>query len=397
MVMSSDLPLEPPRSRVLIADDDPVSQTLFSAVLDTGTYEVLSAKDGLDALQQSENVRPDVILLDVMMPKMDGLEVCRCLKSNPATAAIPVLMITALTDRNERIAGIAAGANDYLTKPVDIDDLRLRVRNAVQAKRMMDRLEAELTRIRHLEALRDNLTGMIVHDMRSPLTAILGSLELMHEMSDNQESEMTEILQMGLLSTRELIAMCNSLLDVSRLEAGKMPVQRECCDLDSITEKAVRAAQNQPDAHEITFVVEGLSGLVVDADEGLLRRILTNLLSNALRYTAPGGRITVGIAKTDAAGVRIEVRDTGSGIPPEHQGRIFDKFGQVENCASRNLRHSAGLGLTFCKLAVEAHGGVIGVQSEVGKGSRFWFTLPDHLDQDPALSNLDNGRDADPP
>ena len=222
--------------RILVVDDEMRNRKLLRDLLETNGYSVVEAEDGIDALNKASSGPCDVILLDVMMPRMDGLEACRKLKANPETAHIPVLMVTALDERERRHQGIDAGANDYLAKPIDRRDVLLRVRNAVYAKHLRDKVQQDFAKLRKLETLRDNLTHMIVHDMKSPLLAITGSLELIRQDLEGKDLSTLELWRIGMVAVQELSAMCNSLLDVSRLEAGQMPVKRESCDLIPIIE-----------------------------------------------------------------------------------------------------------------------------------------------------------------
>lgn len=358
---------------VLLVDDEPANNDLLADLLEACGHHVTVATSGGDALQKAAAEPPDVVLLDVMMAGMDGFEVCRRLKRDARTAPIPVLMVTALHERKERLRGIEAGANDYLTKPIDKEDVLLRVRNAIQVKRLHDRVQEELAHVKELEKLRDNLTHMIVHDMRSPLTVVSGSLELLHPELVEKAPSAAGLCQASMGAARELIAMCNGLLDISRLEAGQMPINPEPCDLRSIAPEAATSTKAQADSQGVTIHVEG-PPLPVTADKRIFHRVLVNLLTNAIKHTPRGGRITIRTSLS-VTGARIEVQDTGRGIPREYHEKIFEKFGQVQ-AWQKAQKHSSGLGLTFCKLAVQAHGGMIGVDSEEGKGSTFWFTMP---------------------
>ena len=238
-------------------------------------------------------------------------------------------------------------------------------------RRTLERANGEL---RKLEQMKDDLTHMIVHDMRSPLMTVSGSLDMLRQEFAGRSPSVLETWQIGMGAAQELVAMCNSLLDVSRIEAGKMPIHREPLDLVTVASNAVTSTKAQAEPGRVSIAVEG-NPTRAAADPKLLRRVLVNLLTNAIKHTPDGGRITVRVG-TAGDRVRIEVQDTGPGIPREYHERIFEKFGQVEG-RREGRKYSTGLGLTFCKLAVEAHAGAIGVKSEPGKGSTFWFTLPD--------------------
>jgi signal transduction histidine kinase len=226
--------------------------------------------------------------------------------------------------------------------------------------------------LHRLEKLRDDLTHMVVHDLRNPLSVIFAFLDLLDldESKDTSDS-IRSFTALARHSAEELRNMISSILDVSKMGEGEMKLQREPCDLCALIRGVVAATQPLPGRRTLTLEVPE-SSLTVMADVGLIRRVFRNLLSNALNYTPTGGAVR--IVATPAPGViRVTVTDAGPGIAAEDHQRIFEKFGQVESLDNRT---GTGLGLTFCKLAVEAHGGRIGVESEVGTGSTFWLTLP---------------------
>ncbi|HEY3128458.1 MAG TPA: response regulator [Acidobacteriota bacterium] len=359
--------------RILVVDDEEQNRLLLRDLLEVQGYEVSEAEDGEQALQKTAEVQPDLVLLDLMMPKLDGFEVCRRLKRNPETAPIPILLVTSLNERNVRLTGIEAGANDFLNKPIDAQDLVLRVRNAIYAKTLFDELQENYDRLQELEALRDNLTHMIVHDMRTPLMAINGYLQLL-KMTAGQKLEGEEkgYVDEALSGTSALVEMVSSLLDVSRLEAGAMPLNLIPSDLGTLATEAIATLGTLVRTRQVHVEVPP-EPLLVRCDAEIIRRVIVNLIANAVKFTPPDGQVQVTVKKDDAK-AKVAVADTGPGIPPEYREKIFEKFGQVET--QQKGKYSTGLGLTFCKLAAKAHGGKIGVNSEVGKGSTFWFTLP---------------------
>ena len=390
--------------RIMVVDDEEKNRRLLADLLSADGYTVQTAADGMEALQLATGFKPETILLDVMMPKLDGVEVCRRLKADPATASIPILLVTVLHERADRLKGIQAGADDFLTKPIDADEIRLRVKNAVLTKRLYDKVQDDYARLRELETLRDNLTNMIVHDMRAPLMVMQFYYEALLTDKDLFSPDKREVaIRMGQNSCQNLIEMVTSLLDVSRMEAGQMPLNRVPCAIRDIAQKAAESVAVLAQENALTLRVTGDSASgVVDRD--IIHRIFVNLIGNAIKFSPQGGAIGIEISSAGET-VRVMVTDQGPGIPQEYHQRIFEKFGQVKT-GKENKEYSTGLGLTFCKLAVEAHGGQIGIESpstgstpllrqsfplrqeatagqtgqvragEVGQGSTFWFTLP---------------------
>jgi two-component system, sensor histidine kinase and response regulator len=361
--------------RILIVDDQESNRLLLKDLLEVQGHDVLEATGGAEALQQVADAAPDVVLLDVTMPGMDGFEVCRRLKADRATAAIPVLLVTALNQRDQRLFGIGAGANDYITKPIDRSDLSLRVRNAVRMRQLYVELEQNYRRLEKLELLRDGLVHMIVHDLRSPLTGIRAYLDLVLMGRERLDPDLAGSIDEARKVATEMTNMVSDLLDVNRLEAGKLPLEVGSVDIGTVITEALASVNGAGErVHTKLDVLPERTRVVCDAD--VIRRVVANLVANAVRYTPATGQIQVEL-HGDGTQVRIAVSDSGPGVAPELQESIFEKFGQADLSALGG-RRGTGLGLTFCKYAVEAHGGRIGVSSEVGRGSTFWFDLPVH-------------------
>lgn len=355
------------RPIILVVDDKPENLRLLNTILSEHDYEVRPVTSGKQALQVAQRSAPDLVLLDINMPGMDGYAVCRELKSRETLRDVPVIFLTALTNTEDKLKAFSAGGVDYVLKPFQVDEVLARVRVHIALRQARQELSENYDRLQDLERVRDDLVHMVVHDMRSPLLAIMIHLQALQRRLDADRG--TE-LNAALRSVRNLTRMTNDLLDVSRLEVGKLPLNLQECDLMAL-------------AHEVaeTFS-EGTHVVVVDdtrpanviCDATIVRRILENLVSNAVKHTPPGRNVSISAAPEGDA-VRVCVTDNGQGIPEEARELIFEKFAAIQTAAALRY-HSAGLGLAFCKLAVQAHGGVIGVKSAQGGGSVFWFDLP---------------------
>jgi signal transduction histidine kinase len=375
-------PAAAPDATILLVDDNAANLQVLRESLAGLGGRILVAKSGPAALAIVERAVPDLVLLDIMMPEMDGFEVCRRLKQDERFASIPVLFLSALSDTADKVRAFAAGGVDYVTKPFQVEEVRARVATHLGLRRLQGQLEAanrELTagyeRLRELEALRDDLVNMVVHDLRNPLTAIALFATLLEESEGERLTEKGRG-NLGRIakSADVLIEMISSMLDVSKMESGQMTIARAPCDLAAIAREVVARLEGLALGRELT--IEGpAQPAPLEGDEQLLSRLLQNLVGNALKFAPPdGGWVRVGLEPGERS-VRCTVRDNGPGIPREHQQRVFDKFWQAE-ARQRGHKYSSGLGLTFCKMVVEAHGGSIGVESEVGAGSCFWFELP---------------------
>jgi two-component system, sensor histidine kinase and response regulator len=362
------------RGRVLVVDDQEPNRQLLHDMLELDGHDVLDADNGLTALALAAEHDPDVILLDVTMPGIDGFEVCRRLRASPATSATPVLLITALGEREHRLQGMAAGANDYLVKPIDRSEVSLRVRNAVRMRAMHRALERQFTELQRMERLRDDLVSMIVHDLRSPLTGLRGFLELLQEeLRERLSPVFADMLTEAVRAVDQLNGMIGDMLDVSRMEVDALPLRRRRADLRELAGVALAALGPQPSFHHIPIVIAGDVTEVL-CDVSLVQRVIVNLLANAMRFAPAGSAVHVATA-AEAGGGTVRVRDSGPGIPDAQQQRIFEKFTQLGDSRATRARTS-GLGLTFCRMVVDRHGGRIGVTSTPGTGSEFWFWLP---------------------
>jgi two-component system, sensor histidine kinase and response regulator len=372
---------QPPLAKkdtILIVDDLPANTDVLVAAL-ADTYSVSVTMDGQTALKSIADVEPDLILLDIMMPGMDGYEVCAKLKANPDTRDIPIIFLTALTGSFSAEKGLNLGAVDYITKPINPALVKARVRNhlalrraRVEAVRQRDQAEAAYQKLRKLEKLRDDLVHMIVHDMRSPLMSIGFFLEVLSPEEVNAP-EFQKNLRDVRDVTKGLRDTVSTLLDVSRLEAAQMPLHREACDLGQLTSAVVEKMSGLVGNRHLSVDLPA-QPLIAYCDPAITERIIQNLLGNAIKFTPDKGSVRVELV-ADEQYARLSITDTGCGIPSEYHEKVFEKFGQVE--AKKEVRVlSSGLGLTFCKLAVEAHGGSIQLDSEVGRGSTFHVRLP---------------------
>ncbi|EDY21396.1 response regulator receiver sensor signal transduction histidine kinase [Chthoniobacter flavus Ellin428] len=364
---------------ILVVDDTPANLQLLTGMLKERGYKVRPVPSGKLALLAAKNAPPDLILLDINMPELDGYEVCTQLKRDERTRDVPVLFISALNETMDKVLAFGVGGLDYITKPFQFEEVDARVAAHLKLRRLQLDLAVrnrELQRnneeLRRLQELRDNLTQMIVHDLRSPLTGIFGTYELLALEADKLSPEIQKMIELSQGSLDQILSMINSLLDVSKIEAGELQLHRCDCDLVALAREAADMLAGIGGKRRVLIEPES-ENLRLSIDRDLIFRVLQNLLGNALKFTKPAGEIRVRLERRNDR-VRVSVIDNGPGISPEYHRRIFEKFGQVE-CAT--TRTGTGLGLTFCRLVIEAHGGAIGVVSAMGKGSTFWFELPD--------------------
>lgn len=355
---------------VLIVDDEPTARDILEGFLFREGYHLAFAASGQDALDYVVATPPDVILLDVMMPNMDGFEVCERLKSDKRWRHIPIILVTALGEKEDLARGFEAGADDFLHKPVGEMELRARVRSMLRIKKQYDDLQTALQ-------LREDMAGMIVHDMRSPLTAIQGFSELLLMSNNIPEEHQKDILKIN-SHARRLNSFLNDMLMVAKMEAGQIILNRSPVDVLELARPLKESYDIIAQPKKIEFVLDlPAEGRRVLLDKNLFNRVLDNLITNALKYSPPESTVILRVQypesgnNPDAAGpqVRFEVLDQGPGIPAEHRDRIFDKFEIVT--LKKKGAAQIGLGLAICKMVVEAHGGSISVRANRPAGSIF--------------------------
>lgn len=368
---------------VLIVDDNEGNRDVLARLLQRQAYDVDTAENGLQALDKLNDGTFDLVLLDIMMPEMDGYEVLERLKADERLRHVPVIMISALTELDSVARCIEMGAEDYLPKPFNPTILKARIGACLEKKHARDRemrlyeeLQQNYKQLQGLEKLRDDLTHMIIHDLRTPLTSLISGMQTLDVVGDLNEDQQ-EMKDIALVGGETLLGMINDLLDVEKLESGTMQLDYDIVTVSELVSAACGQIVSLAEDKKLRLVQQvGPELPALLGDENKLRRTLVNLLGNAIKFTPSGGTVTIGGRHSKAErSVEFFVSDTGEGIPAEFFGRIFEKFGQVESRKSGRTM-STGLGLTFCKLAVEAHGGHIELKSAPGLGSTFSFTVP---------------------
>ena len=364
----------PSQAKIMIVDDTPQNLGLLEDMLHSSGYQVFALPNGEMALKAAARNPPDLILLDIRMPGLNGYEVCERLKADEQTAEIPIIFLSALDEAEDKVKAFQAGGVDYITKPFQSEEVEARVSTHLKLREQKRGLQESYRQLKELDELRDNLVHMIVNDMRTPLMGMMTYIDLVASCEkDTLSPAGARYLAGAEASTSALLEMATSMLDISRMEASRLPLNLSDCDLAEIIAEVLGKPGLRKRRQEINVDVPGAS-LRVAADRQLILRVIQNLVANALGFTAENGRVRIG-AQQAGAHVRVFVEDNGPGIPPEYLQKIFEKFGQVK-ARKEHRKYSTGLGLTFCKLVVEAHGGRIGVTSEEGMGSTFWFELP---------------------
>ena len=371
---------------ILVADDVAANVELLFDQLSVLGFRAIAAQDGPSALSACFEQRPDLCILDVSMPAGDlgcddrntGFEVCRRIKRDPRTNRIPVIFVTALNDTTDRVKAIEAGGDDFLTKPHNRLVLGARVRSLLKLKAATDALDESARKMKELEKLRDDLMKMIVHDLKSPLTSVLATMEMLMD----GDFEPLTVKQREALGDAEgkaedLLGLIEDLLEVRRIEEAALTLNLEPIAPGALLTEIVHewAHRFQQDGAVATVDVTD-DAPVFHADRQLIKRVIGNLIQNALTHSMQAVKLQLSVRR-DGTGVLFTVSDNGPGIPAEYHEIIFRKFEQVKTPNMPRVR-SSGLGLAFCKLVVESHGGRIWVQSAgQGHGSSFHLSLPE--------------------
>lgn len=352
-------------SCILAVDDEAEIRKFLQLGLKKEGFEVDTAQDAQEAWEKLKRASYDAMLLDIRMPGKTGMELLPEVRANfPYT---PVIMLTAVGDTKTAVECMKLGALDFLPKPCALAEVVASLERATEYGKLLKE-RAELMR------LQEDLTHMIIHDMRNELTPIVAVLDLVTQTAKLDEKE-KRFMQSALTASNNLTNMIQSLLEVSKLEKGELPLNRQRLDARSVTKEAAQSFSAQAEKKGVELSTNCDDGVQVDADQDLLRRILYNLIHNAFKFTPKGGKVTLSASKGDE-GVTFCVQDTGPGVPKAYHEKVFEKFASAE-LRQQGERRGTGLGLTFCKLAVEAHGGKIWLESEEGRGAKFFFTIPE--------------------
>ena len=373
---------------VLVVDDNLQNREVAEGHLVGAGYQAIQAEGGAQALALIEAQRPDLILLDVLMPGMDGFETCRRIRALPVGADTPVLFLTALGDLATHKAALDSGADDFLTKPINRTELLIRVRSLLRIKQLSDELKRNYDVIREqrdalLNAHRqkEELTALIVHDLKNPLSSILSNAEYLLGLvtlgGDERES-LGDVLR----ASQSMVRLVMNLLDVARSEDGALIPHVTEFDLPVLLREVSKEMGRRIEDKGQRIVLNVASDVAaVRADRDLIRRIVENLLDNAYKYGPRRATIAVDVLAAtmdDGAepAVEIRVRDEGEGIPAAYRQLIFEKYGRVDDRSGNAGRNSHGLGLVFCRRAVGVHGGAIWVEDVGGRGGCFCVRLP---------------------
>jgi signal transduction histidine kinase len=363
------------KKKILIIDDQVDNFEIMEAFLSVNNYELYYASGGIKAFSLLETLEPDVILLDIMMPEMDGIEVCQRLKSNDTYKSIPVIMVTALNSKEDLAHALDQGASDFVTKPINSLELRSRVRAHLRTKSEHDELKKLLKLREEALTLREDLSNMIIHDLRNPLATIVLAAGIVQRYIDRLDqrplilNKMAQILDSG----HKLEDMIDGLLLMAKLESGKILFNAIPTDLYELGVEALKDFELVANSREIQLIGDLPDpNQTVLTDATILRRVIDNLLSNALKFSPEGSQVTLSLEYLSENHFRVQVIDRGKGVNKAEKEKIFEKF---EIGSLKKNTSQIGLGLAFCKIAIEAQGGTLAIADNTPQGSIFMIEV----------------------
>lgn len=361
---------------ILIVDDVISNVLLLKVLLGKEKYNILTASGGREAIEITVNQQPDLILLDVMMPEMTGFEVAAHLKDNTKTANIPIIFLTALNSTEDVVKGFQAGANDFITKPFNKEELLVRVNHQISlvaAKRLILEKTEEL---RRTIVGRDKLYSVIAHDLRSPLASIKMVLNMLVLTLSKETlgTEMYQMLEMANHSTEDVFSLLDNLLKWTKSQVGKLNVVYMDFDINEVINGVIEIFSLVSASKNIKLVHTSNSPVMVHGDIDMLKTILRNLLSNALKFSYENSQILIDTSISDGMAV-ISVKDSGKGMSKEDQGRLLKTETHFSSYGTNN-EEGSGLGLLLCQDFANKNGGRLWFDSEEGKGSTFYFSVP---------------------
>jgi signal transduction histidine kinase len=365
------------KAHILVVDDSESSRRLIRAYLSETNIIAAFAESGSQALQKAKSNPFDLILLDVHLPQMSGIDVCRVLKSDARTKNIPVVFVTVASDKRSLVEGLAAGAVDYITKPFEKEELLARINTQLRMKKYMEELIVARKKAEESEKLKMVFLSNMSHEIRTPMNSIIGFAELLQD-ADLTPEERKEFSSIIINSGEQLLSIIDEILEVSKEEAGELQLFEQRFSLKKMMKELLVVFSKRAEGKPVEFKMD-LPPEVPDillADKVRLKQVLDNLLSNALKFTEKGS-VTFGYKLLPRHRPILEfyVKDTGIGIPKDKQETIFERFVRVEDNLTQRFT-GTGLGLSIVKRLVTFMGGSVHVESEVGKGSVFRFTIP---------------------
>lgn len=368
--------INPAEFKLLVVDDVQTNVLLLKALLGKEGYGILVANNGQEALEVIRNENPDLILLDVMMPGMDGFEVAERLKSEEFRCEIPIIFLTALDDTQSIVNGFKLGVGDFISKPFRKEELMVRIKHQlslVAARRIIEEKNEEL---RKTIAGRDKMYSVIAHDLRSPMASMKMLLNtiMMSVEKDKIDPDIFDMLEMSNKTSEEVFSLLDNLLKWTKSQLGKLTVIPQKLDISGLADGVVEVMNSVAEVKHIKLIRTDHESFFVYVDIEMIKSILRNLISNAVKFSNPDSEIKVGIKAEDGK-VILSVTDSGKGIKKEDQHKLLKDSTHFTTYGT-NSEEGSGLGLLLCRDFARKNGGELWFESEENLGSVFSFSLP---------------------
>lgn len=377
-ILSASNPINLKGRKVLVADDDRMNLRILGGILRAEGYVLAEADSGEKTLEIYEAFQPDLVLLDVMMPGIDGFATCRRLKQRHGVTSAPVIFITAKNESDDVVEGLEAGGVDYLPKPFKAKEVLARIRSHLQNRILSEQKQALVDQLSKANAAKNRFMGMAAHDLRNPLASIRGLAEFLREGAVGPLTpEQLDLIATIHSASQSMLEMVNELLDLATIESGELKLALEPHNLPDLIAKSV-ALMNMEAAKKQTLVTfaEPATPVRLRIDAAKMKQVIDNLLSNAVKYSPPSSTVTVLVLpETKPGQCGFAVRDQGPGIPEAERDKLFKDFSRLSVQPTAGEK-STGLGLAICRKIVEAHGGTIVAENLPVRGCEFRVVLP---------------------
>lgn len=372
---------------VLIVDDNPNNIRVLADYLETHGFKILVARDGESGINKAIYAQPSLILLDVMMPDIDGFETCRRLKANSTTQHIPVIFMTALTDVEDKVRGFAAGAVDYVTKPLQQEEVLARVSTHLKIQALTESLQQANARLMQMNVEKDKFFSILAHDLRGPFLPLLGSAELLYRRSRQLTPE--RVADMGeaiYQSGQRIMDLLENLLRWGQMQIGRVEFQPTALNVAELIKQNFDLLAANAKTKQIELLCTSITPMLVFADSHMLNFVLRNLITNAIKFTQPEGQIRVSWEAVEAGFVTMQVQDNGVGMTEKVLQSLFRMDMRHTSRGTAN-ETGTGLGLLLCQEMVTRNGGRIWIKSREGKGTAVSFTIPSYTASSPVADS----------
>lgn len=368
---------EPSIPTILVVDDTQQNVQVLTQMLRGKQYKVLAAFNGEDAIALLSRKTPDLILLDVMMPGMDGFETCREIRKESAYDDIPIIFLSALSDVDAKVKALESGGVDYITKPFQQLEVLARIELHLRLRRLELERQENVARLEKMNREKDEVLGIISHDMRNPIGGIIGISNFLRTDGPSDDKELADMLKLIESSAERLLSLVNDLLDIALIEANSLQLTFTETDIGAYCNDVIQLHRATAKSKGVRLdLVEKVEGIMAEVDVTKFSQIVGNLVSNAIKFTEEGGqiRVEIGSSPIDSTQLQLQIIDSGMGIPKDLMPKLFEKFG-AQRLGTKGEK-GTGLGMPLVKRYIDLHHGTVTVDSMEKIGTTFTIRIP---------------------